>query len=52
MLDKLSDKPQQIASQMQAEDQETESDWVGFFTRNKQFKVEVDFNRIHKDVSF
>lgn len=25
-----------------------ESDWVGFMTRNKQFKVEVDFKMIHK----
>lgn len=31
---------------------EQDSDWVGFFTRNNQFKVEVDFNRIHKDVPF
>ena len=28
-------------------DQE-ESDWVGFMTSNKQFKVEVDFKLIHK----
>lgn len=26
-----------------------ESDWFGFFTRNKQYKVEVDFYRIHKE---
>ena len=28
--------------------EQEESDWVGFMTRNKQFKVEVDFKLIHK----
>lgn len=28
--------------------EQDESDWVGFMTRKKQFKVEVDFNLIHK----
>lgn len=28
-----------------------EADWVGFLTRKKQFKVEVDLHLIHK-ISF
>lgn len=28
--------------------QQEESDWAGFMTRNKQFRVEVDFKLIHK----
>jgi hypothetical protein len=31
------------------EDENLESDWCGFFTRNKQFKAEVDFHCIHKE---
>ena len=31
------------------EDERYESDWCGFFTRNRQFKVEVDFHKIHKE---
>jgi len=29
--------------------QDPGADWCGFFTRNKQFKVEVEFRRIHKE---
>ncbi len=32
----------------EADEEHLESDWCGFFTRNKQFKVEVDFHCIHK----
>jgi hypothetical protein len=31
------------------EDEHLESDWCGFFTRNKKFKAEVDFHCIHKE---
>lgn len=35
-------------TEKEPQDEHEESDWVGFLTRNKQFKVEVDFNLIHK----
>lgn len=31
------------------EEEHLESDWCGFFTRNKQWKVEVDFHCIHRE---
>lgn len=39
----------EFAEKEEPEEEHMESDWFGFFTRNKQFKVEVDFYRIHKE---
>lgn len=38
-------------AQKEPEVDNDESDWVGFLTRKNQYKVEIDFNLIHK-VSF
>jgi hypothetical protein len=39
----------EFAEKEEHEEEHVEYDWCGFMTRNKQFKVEVDFERIHKE---